>query len=106
MSILLLSVILGAVSSTFMQENVIFHKLNEITTTRSKWLVSFVIDLAPYDKVIQGLSSDLVLTSHFIQKVIIYYNKNDTQVFRQTFGNLEKQFPSLSHIYDAIYETF
>ena len=45
-----------ATSTSFIKENVVFEKVNEITTTRSRWLVAFVIDTDPYQKVLDKLS--------------------------------------------------
>ena len=36
-------------------QNVIFHDQSEISPTRAKWLVTFAIDLAPYDAAFQSL---------------------------------------------------
>ena len=49
------------------QHNVIFEKIGEkkkikigeVTTTRSKWLVTFVIDFNPYQDFINSLKCDL-----------------------------------------------
>ena len=41
------------------QHNVIFEKIGEITTTKSKWLVTFVIDLKLYQEFIYSLKCDL-----------------------------------------------
>ena len=45
-----------AFANSFVKENVVFEKVNEITTTRSRWLVAFVIDTDPYQKVLDRLS--------------------------------------------------
>ena len=45
-----------ALTNSFIKENVVFEKVNEITTTRSRWLVAFVIDTDPYQKVLDKLS--------------------------------------------------
>ena len=39
-------------------ENVAFHKTNEVTLTRSKWLSAFVIDLKPYENFLSKLPDD------------------------------------------------
>ena len=36
-------------------QNVIFHEQSEISPTRARWLVTFAIDLAPYDAAFQSL---------------------------------------------------
>ena len=37
-------------------QNMIFKKMSEVTVTRSKWLVTLVIDLKPYDIPVDELS--------------------------------------------------
>jgi hypothetical protein len=44
---------------TLVGENVIFEKVNDITTTRSKWLVAIQIDLDPYRKLMRRLDSSI-----------------------------------------------
>ena len=50
----------GLSESVLVKRNVIFQKLNEITTTRSRWLVTFVIDLNPYEQFLIKLENDFV----------------------------------------------
>ena len=52
-------VLLGLASVINCQHNVIFEKIGKVTTTRSKWLVTFVIDLDPYQDFINSLKCDL-----------------------------------------------
>jgi hypothetical protein len=54
-----LIVLLGLASVINCQHNVIFEKIGEVTTTRSKWLVTFVIDLNTYQDFINSLKCDL-----------------------------------------------
>ena len=55
--ILLLAVILQIINSeSFISENVVFEKVNEITTTRSRWLVAFVIDTDPYQEILSKIT--------------------------------------------------
>ena len=48
----------GLTSSLLIQYNVVFQKINEITTIRSRWLLTFVIDLEPYEQLITKLGQD------------------------------------------------
>ena len=45
---LLTVLILGVAEAIFISENVIFHKTNEISITRAKWLATFIMDLRPF----------------------------------------------------------
>ena len=54
----LLLLTIGLTSSLLIQHNVAFQKVNEISTTRSKWPLTFVIDLEPYEQLITKLDDD------------------------------------------------
>ena len=41
-------VLLGLTLATQVRQNVVFRKVSEVTTTRSRWSITFVIDLNPY----------------------------------------------------------
>ena len=55
----LLLILFGIASGTMMYENVIFQKLNDITTTRSRWTITLVIDLEPYYAFLNKCHKDL-----------------------------------------------
>ena len=50
----------GLSESVLVKRNVVFQKVNEITTTRSRWLVTFVIDLNPYEQFLTKLENDFI----------------------------------------------
>ena len=56
---LLLACSLNKASNIISQENVIFERTNEIATTRSKWLVSFAINITPYQDLLDTLDKSL-----------------------------------------------
>lgn len=43
----------------YVRENTIFHKTNDITTSRGKWLATFVDDLGPFDDFLITLEQDI-----------------------------------------------
>lgn len=62
-------------NSAFISENVVFDKVTTITTTRSRWLVTFVIDLKPFELFINKLSIDILKSSSLAQEVVRRYDK-------------------------------
>ena len=48
MNLLITCFLLGLMEALVTNENVVFHKENEVAITGSKWLFTFVIDLNPY----------------------------------------------------------
>lgn len=75
--------------STVTHENVIFQESNEITTTRSQWLVSFVINLGPYKLFIERLTNELVIAA-LTQQLLLEYDKKGKPLF-QTFSKFRNQ---------------
>ena len=49
----------GLTPALLIHENVAFNKATEIALTRSKWLSTFILDLKPYENILNGLSEDL-----------------------------------------------
>ena len=95
----LLMGIVGNDSSSFVSENVVFEKMKEITTTRSKWLVAFVIDIDPYKKLLAQVNQSL---SDVKESVTTKFNKESKRhpkpyvrllrtlsVIKQEISNLE-----------------
>ena len=83
--------------STVTHEHVIFQKSNEITTTRSQWLVSFVIDLGSYKLFIERLTNERVNAAALSQHILLEYKKKGKPLF-QTFKNLRAKFTTIKTI--------
>ena len=58
MNLLIRCFLLGLTEALVIKENV-FHKENEVATTISKWLFTFVIDLNPYENFLTRLAIDV-----------------------------------------------
>ena len=59
MNLLITCFLLGLTEALVINENVVFHKENEVAITRSKWLFTFVIDLNPYENILMRLAIDV-----------------------------------------------
>lgn len=59
----------GLSESVIVKKNVIFQKINEVTTTRSRWLVTFVIDVKPYEQFLSNLESDFVKVEDSLETI-------------------------------------
>ena len=88
--------------STFIHENVIFQKVNEISTTRSDWLVTFVIDLLPFENFVKRLSTDIVQSSFLAQKVIQYYHKPGYETYLNAFSTLKQEYQLLAELHETV----
>ena len=51
--------LLGLTLATQVRQNVVFRKVSEVTTTRSRWSITFVIDLNPYVTVMNTVGKNI-----------------------------------------------
>ena len=90
---------LATVSSYIvMNKNVVFRKVNDITTTRSKWTVSFVIDLQTYDHFIQKANTDITEAEKVVQTLVQHYQRPKEEGFLNNFVSLTKEINTLQYI--------
>ena len=54
---LIILVLLGLTLATQVRQNVVLRKISEVTTTRSRWSITFVIDLNPYATVVSTVGN-------------------------------------------------
>ena len=59
MNLFITCFLLGLTEALVINENVVFHKENEVAITRSKWLFTFVIDLNLYENFLTRLAIDV-----------------------------------------------
>ena len=72
-------------NSAFISENVVFDE--DTTITRSRWLVTFVIDLKPFELFINRLFSDILQSSSLAQDVLRRYDRHG----KENFMNLKSE---------------
>jgi len=99
LTILLLILVCPTDSISFASNNVVFQKLSDITTARSRWLVAFKINLNPYDELLNELSNLVNQTLESTARVILFHHGNSkryaqilstNKLFRNELANLEK----------------
>lgn len=105
-TLFLVTLLFGLGQLAFISENVVFDKINDIATTRSKWPVSFVTDLKPFEKFIERLSQDLVTTAGLAQQVIKRYDGSGKENFMNTFTSLRNEFRLLTETHKYLRDTF
>lgn len=64
-----------------------FDKVNTIATTRSRWIVTFVIDLKPFELFINRMFGDILKSSSLAQEVIKRYDRPG----KENFMNLKSE---------------
>jgi len=105
-TLFLVTLLFGLGQGAFISENVVFDKINDITTTRSKWLVSFVTDLKPFENFIQRLSDDLVATAALAQQIVKQYGESGKDNFINTFTSLRNEFRLLTETHQYLRNVF
>ena len=104
-----LIVLLGLTSVINCQHNVIFEKIGEVTTTRSKWFVTFAIDLNPFQDFINCLKYDLTGAIIMGQTMNIPTTNNVISVHNRwlkSLNNLKQEIRKLSLTHSAISDMF
>ena len=76
-------------------ENVAFHMNNEIALTRSKWLITFVIDLKPYKNFLTKLSNELDKARTAAHTIDQFYEAPSKQDFRSVIAGLRAEIATL-----------
>ena len=82
-----LFILFGLIEAFVINENVVFHKENEVSITRSKWLFTFVIDLNPYKNFLSRLALD--------RNLIQVYDNPRRQGLLNSFIGLNKEIEAL-----------
>ena len=57
-------------AGALMHENVFFHRMGGFSMSRSKWLVSFVIELSTYERFLDHLTRDINKVAIMTDKVL------------------------------------
>ncbi|XP_069106680.1 LOW QUALITY PROTEIN: uncharacterized protein [Argopecten irradians] len=102
-ALLLLAV--GLTRAIEIEESVIFQKINDITTTRSRWLVSFVIDLKPYERFMSSLT-DIMATSKVVRRVKQRYKGSKNVGYVNIVDGLKQMLKDIKRTQKTILESF
>ena len=93
-------------SSIMIRDSVVFHKTNEITLSRARWLGNFVIDLDPIAILLKKLKtdvSDVKATTQFISDT---YANNNIRDYSDSFQALENELGYLEELNDNVMKGF
>lgn len=87
-----------AVQGVVIQKNVIFHKVNEITTTSSEWLATSVIDLQPFEEFLDKISKSVDFARDTTLAIMYKYPSAVDTSYAKTFESLEKDLSYLKKV--------
>ena len=101
-SLLLVSYAFGVI----IHENANFHKVNEITTTRARWLVTFVQDWSLFRHFLARVTADIKDVANVTDAIISRYNVPKQDNFLNTLINLREEVDSLDKTLGGILQSF
>ena len=84
----------SSVTTVKIQDNVVFSHLSDINLSRSRWLLTFVIDLQPYGRFMSKLEEEINNASILCNSILKYYS-NSTDLYE--YGNYLSIFRSLNN---------
>ena len=105
LSTLLVICIISSASS-FMHESVFFHKVGQFSMSRSRWLVSFVIDLGVYENFLTRLSQSIDNASNLVDKVIDKYQSPPTKDYQTVFEGFKNEIGVIQDMHKDIVYSF
>ena len=100
------NVFLAAKSKSIRQfDNVLFHKVNTVSTTRSQWLFTFLVDLEPYINFVQNIKMRLGQNDKDLQDMMTQYPILKRPVYQDAFNNLRTELNHLKSNFDVLDRT-
>ena len=98
--------LLGVVHALVIHENIVFYKQNEVSITHSDWLLTFVIDLKPYENFLEKLSYDVQKASLITLHLVQIYKEPQRHGFLNAFQNLQAEIYELQAAQTSILESY
>ena len=87
----LLVIFIVSSAALFMHESVFFHKVGQFSMSRSRCLVSFVIDLRVYENFLKRLSQSIDNASNLVDKFINKYQSPPTKDYQTVFEGFKNE---------------
>ncbi|ESP03464.1 hypothetical protein LOTGIDRAFT_171401 [Lottia gigantea] len=87
---LLLLPVYGITAATKVSQNVLFRPVHQVSTSRSKWLLTLVHDITPFTKFTSDLAIDIGRTLLTVDEIMTNYSVgNNSLEYENTFGKLK-----------------
>ena len=87
--------LISLTSTTFIQDNVVFQKTNDITTTRSRWLVTMITDFKPFDNFIIDVGSKIITAEGLAYQLVRNYGSPEHAGFLNAFQGLRTEIQNI-----------
>lgn len=97
--------------SALIHENVFFHEVGTFSMTRSKWTITFVMDLTTYGRFLEKLETDIDKTEYFCNQLITSLmtpasNTVPTTHYKAIIGGLKGQISIIKGMHNEIKDSF
>lgn len=102
-------ILITCISYTFalsISENVIFERVNEVSTSHSRWLVTFVHDLKPYEHFINKINDDLNSVDEILRAISKFYDSQNKTGYVYTYDSLHKDVHMINDTLWSIKDNF
>ena len=106
MCLLILLSLIGCAEGVIIHENVVFHKINDITSTRAEWLITFVQDLQPFRFFLSRVAADIEQIANVTEGMLDHYSGPRQQSFTNTLKNLHDEIESLGGVLNGIFQNY
>ncbi|MCG8045976.1 MAG: hypothetical protein N0E48_09980, partial [Candidatus Thiodiazotropha endolucinida] len=106
MRLLILLSLIGYAVGVIIHENVAFQHVNDVTSTRAKWLVSFVHDLEPFRYFLRRVYSDILKATEVTNTLSDHFTDPQQQGFRATLKQLGKEVKSLQETQHSLITSY
>ena len=106
MCLLILLSLIGCAEGVIIHENVVFHKINDITSTRAEWLITFVQDLQPFRFFLSRVAADIEQIANVTEDMLDHYSGPRQQSFTNTLKNLHDEIESLDGVLNGIFQNY
>ena len=104
--VLLVLGLVGSVHGSVVNGNVVFQKTGTVSLTRTRWLVTFVIDLEPYERVINTVSDDFQDITDTAWQTISHYSDQEKQVFKKSLLQLGQELRTMRDTFTGLTESY
>lgn len=97
--------------NALMHENVFFHEIGKFSMSRSRWIVSFIIDLSTYERFLDKLSTDINRTDMLSDRLIASLTRPAETVvqtghYKPMIIGLKEQLSVLRSMHDDVRNSF
>ena len=106
MCLLILLSLIGCAEGVIIHENVVFYKINDITSTRAEWHISFVQDLQPFRFFLSRVAADIEQIANVTEVMLDHYSGPRQQSFTNTLKNLRDEIESLDGVLNGIFQNY